>query len=88
MNEATEKIVGEVTNFFAKISVAGIDLSSGVKVGDTLHFKGATTDFTQLVESMQIDRNQVMEAKAGDSIGIKVKEEVRKGDKIYIVSQS
>ena len=85
MNEVTEKLAGEVTNFFSRISVAGIDLSAPVKVGDNLHFKGATTDFTEIVESMQIDRNQVTEAKAGDAIGIKVKMEVRKGDKVYLV---
>jgi translation elongation factor EF-1alpha len=87
MSEITEKEVGIITNFFERISVAGIDLTGTVKVGDNLHFKGATTDFTQQIESMQIEHQNVTEAHAKDAIGIKVKEKVRKGDKVYLISQ-
>ena len=86
MSEGTEKEVGIVTNFFDRISVAGIDLTGPVKVGDTLHFKSASTDFTQAIESMQIERQNITEAKAGDAIGIRVKEKVKKGDKVFVTS--
>jgi hypothetical protein len=86
MSDASEKLVGEVSNYFNRISVAGINLTATVKVGDSLHFKGANTDFIQVVDSLQIDRNFVSEAKAGFSIGIKVKMEVRKGDKVYVAN--
>jgi translation elongation factor EF-1alpha len=81
-----EKIIGFVSNYFSKISVAAVDVTSGtVSVGDTLHFLGHTTDFESPVNSMQIERESVTVAKKGDSIGIKVPEKVREGDKVYRV---
>ncbi len=82
--EVKEKEIGKVFTYFAKIGVAGIELTGKLKVGDTIHIKGATTDFEQEVGSMQIENKSVKEAKAGDSIGIKVKERVRPGDKIFL----
>jgi len=80
-----KKEVGEVIHFFGKIMVAAIKLSDTVKTGDKLLVEGATTGFEQVIESMQIDNNDVPEAKAGDDIGIKVKERVREGDRVYKV---
>lgn len=80
-----EKEVGKVTHFFTKIGVGVIKLSSKLKVGDGVHFKGATTDFTQKAESMQIEHENVEEAKKGQSIGLKVNEPVREGDVVYKV---
>ena len=81
-----EKQIGTVIDFFAKIGVAAFRVESGVlKVGDTIHIKGHTTDLTQQVASMQIDRNAIQEAKPGDDVGIKVKDRVRKGDTVYKV---
>ena len=78
--------VGVVQDYFAKIGVAAIELTSGsIKVGDTLHFVGHTTDFTDTVKSMQIEHEQVEEAKAGDSVGIKVSDRVRIHDKVFKV---
>jgi len=54
-------------------------------VGDKIHIKGHTTDFEQVVESMQIENRPVEEAKAGDDVGIKVKERVRPNDTVYRV---
>lgn len=82
--KAKEKEVGKVFTYFAKIDVAGIEVSGKFKVGDTLHFKGATTDFEQKVDSMQIDNKSVKEVKKKDSIGIKVKDRVRPGDKVFL----
>src|SRR3972149_4709547 len=75
-----EEEVGRVMDYFAKISVAGIDLAAKLRVGDTIRIKGHTTDLEQVVESMQIDRDSVEEAGAGDKIGVKVKDRCRGGD--------
>lgn len=75
--------VGEVFTYFSKVGVAGIKLSGTLKVGDKIRIKGATTDFEQTLDSIQVDRNEIEEAKEGDKIGIKVKDRVREGDKVY-----
>lgn len=81
-----ERSVGIVIQYFAKPEVAAIQLTDGeIKVGDNLRFKGATTNFEQKIESMQIDRVPVQSAKAGQSVGIKVKERVRQHDKVFVV---
>jgi len=81
-----EKKVGEVIKFFAKINVAAIRLSEGsLKVGDTIHIVGHTTDVTETVESMQIENKNVQEAGPGADIGIKVKGRVRESDIVHKV---
>lgn len=77
--------IGEVSDFFARPVVAGINLSAPLKLGDKIHIKGHTTDLEMVVNSMQINNANVTEAKAGDSIGIKVTDRVRRGDKVYKV---
>jgi hypothetical protein len=74
--------VGEVIKFFAKPSVAAIRVIGPIKVGDELHFKGATTDFVQAIESMQIDNAVVTEVQSGALVGIKIKDKVRPGDDV------
>lgn len=78
--------IGRVSDFFAHPVVAGIELSGKIKLGDKIHIKGHTTDLELTINSMQIDRVDVTEAKTGDSIGIKVAERVRRGDKVYKVT--
>jgi len=78
-----EEIVGKVSDFFARPVVAGIELTAVLKVGDRIRIKGHTTNLKLTVESMQIDNSKVEEAKAGDSIGVKVGERVRSGDMVY-----
>ena len=79
-----EKEIGFVSNYFSKISVAAVEITDGtVSVGDTLYFLGHTTDFESTVNSMQIEHKSVTEATKGDSVGIKVSERVREGDKVY-----
>ncbi len=80
-----EELVGQVMDFFARPVVAGIDLTGTLKVDDRIHITGHTTDLELTVDSMQINNADVSEAKAGDSIGIKVSERVRRGDKVYRV---
>ncbi|HEY56401.1 MAG TPA: translation elongation factor-like protein [Dehalococcoidia bacterium] len=81
-----EVAIGKVNDFFARPVVAGIELTAAVKVGDTIHITGHTTDLTLTIDSMQIDNMNVDQAKAGDNIGIKVTERVRRGDTVYKVS--
>lgn len=75
--------VGKITHFFSKICVAVIELKRPLKVGDTIAVKGPTTDFEQAVDSMQIEHENVKEAKAGQSIGLKVAQRVRETDVVY-----
>jgi putative protease len=82
---SVEEQVGTVTHFFSKISVAIIELTGPLKVGDTIHITGHTTDVTQPVTSMQVEHEQRQEAKAGDAVGVKVDANVREGDKVFLV---
>ena len=81
-----EEEIGKVSDFFARPVVAGIDLTGTLKAGDKIHIKGHTTDMEFVVESMQINNVNVTEAKAGDAVGIKVSDRVRRGDTIYKVT--
>jgi len=75
--------IGRITHFFTKISVAVIELTTPLAVGDTILIKGPTTDFEQTVESMQIEHNNVQRAEAGQSIGLRVAQRVRENDMVY-----
>jgi putative protease len=78
-----EQIIGKVSDFFARPVVAAIELTAALRVGDKIHIKGHTTDLELNIDSMQIGNVRVEEAKAGDSVGVKVPERIRKGDKVY-----
>ena len=83
-----EEQVGVVIKFFAKPSVAAIEITSGtIKKGDVLRYKGHTTDFSERVESMEVDNQAIEEAKVGDLVGLKVKERVRENDRVYRVEE-
>jgi putative protease len=79
------EIIGKVTHYFSKIGVAVIELTGTLSVGDTIHIKGATTDFTQEVTSMQVEHKEVETASAGQGIGMKVDEPCREHDIVYKV---
>lgn len=82
-----EQEVGIVEHWFGHIDVAGIKITKGpVKVGDKLHFKGHTTDFTDTIQAIQIEHNSVPEAKTGDDVGIRVSQRVREHDKVFKVA--
>ena len=81
---AEEVEIGHVSYYFGNIQVAAIELTEGeLAVGDTIHIKGHTSDFTHTIDSMQIDRAEVDHAKKGQSIGIRVSEHAREHDKVY-----
>lgn len=78
-----EKEIGAVKHYFTKIGVAVIKLTKGgLKVGDTIHIKGATSDFTQKIDSMQIEHEKIKEAKKGQSVGLKIAEHAREKDTV------
>ena len=78
------KKVGVVFKYFAKVGVAAITLTDApLQVGDQIRIVGATTDITQTIESMEIDRNKVERAEPGQSVGIMVKDRVRENDMVY-----
>jgi hypothetical protein len=79
--------IGKIAHYFSKISVAVIELSDTLKTGDTIHVKGATTDFTQTVDSMQIEHEKVEEATAGQSIGMKIVAHAHEHDKVFKVEE-
>ena len=81
-----EQIIGTVSDFFARPVVAAIELTAPLKLGDKIHIKGHTTDLELIVDSMQINNVDVKEAKAGDSVGVKVSERVRKSNAVYKVT--
>ena len=81
-----EEVIGEVSDFFARPVVAGIELTATLKLGDKIHIKGHTTDIELTVESMQINNVDAKEAKTGDAVGVKVSDRVRRGDTIYKVT--
>ena len=80
-----EKVIGQISHYYGHISVGIILLSDALKVGESIHVKGHSEDFNQPVDSMQIEHANVPEAKAGDSIGIKVAQKVHPGDKVFKV---
>jgi putative protease len=84
----SEEKIGVVEHFFNKVSVAAIKITGGeLKIGDTIHFVGAHTDFIQKISSMQINRNPVNTVKKGDDVGIKVQDKVREHDVVYKIHE-
>jgi selenocysteine-specific translation elongation factor len=79
------KQIGIVSNYFEHVGVAALKLTEGIKVGDKIRIVGGETDFEQEIESMQIHHDKVESAKAGDEVGIKIKEKVRSGYKVFRV---
>ncbi len=79
------KLVGLITHYFPHVQAAVIKLKESLVMGNTVKIKGHTTDLTQIITSMQIDRVDISSAKKGDEIGLQVSSRVRQGDKVYKV---
>ncbi len=80
-----EKQVGRITHFFGKAGVAAIELEDELKVGDTIHVEGHTSDWTQQVDSLQIEHESVEKAGPGDVVGLKIDGRAREHDLVYKV---
>jgi hypothetical protein len=76
-------LLGKVADYFGHVSAIAVTLQADLAVGDTIRVKGHTTDFTEPVATLEIEHQTVTAAKAGDGVGIGVKERCRKGDKVY-----
>jgi len=82
-----EEEIGKIVHYYNNIEVGLIELTASLKAGDTIHIKGAHDDFTQSVESMQIEQDKIEEGKAGDTVGVKVTQKVHENDKVYKVTE-
>ena len=81
--ETEGQLIGKITHYYSHIGVAVIELSDTLKVGEAIRIVGGETDFTQTVDSMEVEHQKVEAAKVGDSVGLKVQEKVRDGYKVY-----
>jgi hypothetical protein len=79
--------IGLVTHFFDHIHVAALTLTETIRVGDTLHFLGHSTDFKQKVTSLQIEHKAVNEARAGDDVAMEVAQQVHPNDKVFRITE-
>jgi len=78
-----EKEIGEISHYYPGIEVAVVEVLDEIRVGEEIAVRGYTTDFTQTIDSMEIGHKKVDAARKGDSVGLKVKDRVREGDKVY-----
>ncbi len=84
--KSQETLIGRITHYYSHLSVGIIELTDGeLKVGDTIHIKGKHTDFTQTVDSIQIEHQTMTHAEKGKVVGIKIKEKVREHDQVFRV---
>lgn len=81
------KPIGKITHYFGGISVGIVKFNKKVDVGEKIKFKGATTDFEQIIESMQYDHQDIKSAKKNQEVGIKIEQKVREGDEVYAVGE-
>jgi len=77
------KAIGKITHYYGHLNVAIVKFSRVVKVGESVHFKGANTDFVQTISSMQYDHKDIASAKKGQEVGIKVDQKVHDTDQVY-----
>jgi len=83
-----EKLIGKITHYFTNIGVAVVEITAGkLNIGDKVHIKGATSDFEQSIDSMQVEHENVKIAKKGDAVGLKADQQVREGDEVYLISK-
>jgi len=75
--------IGTVMHYFTHLSVAAVELTQPLRIGDRIHIKGHTTDLVQTVDSMQIEHTAVEQAGAGDDVALRVDDHVRENDQIY-----
>lgn len=84
-----DKPVGKITHYYDKIGVAVVELADTIKVGNQIRIKAPEsstreTDFTQIVNSIQVEHKQVEIAKKGEAVGMKVDQPVKDGDQVYL----
>jgi hypothetical protein len=81
-----EEAVGTVTHYYSHLSVAIIQVNNGMlRTGDSIHIQGHSTDFTQPVESMELEHQHIDQATAGQTVGVRVRDHVREHDIVYLI---
>ncbi len=83
-----EQPVGKLSHYFGHLGVAAMKLTGELRVGDQVRIKGHTTDFTQLIESLEIEHQRVDRGAPGDDVAFKVQEKARVGDQVFRVTGS
>ncbi len=83
-----EKLVGKVTHFYTHLKVAIVKFKQEVRVASKLHFKGATTDFSMVIGSLQYNHKPINKAPKGKQTGLKVTKRVREGDLVFLEKQT
>jgi selenocysteine-specific translation elongation factor len=78
-----EKQIGTITNFFSKIGVAVIELTGTIELGDEIRIAGGDREFTQTVDSMQIEHEPIEKAEAGQEVAVKLEQKARANDLVY-----
>ena len=79
------KEIGKIINYFDHVGVAAIQLTGGIKLGDTIRIVGGDSDFTEVIDSIQVEGKNVESAKKGEGIGVKISAKARKGYKVFLV---
>ena len=79
--------IGEISHYYDKLCVAVIEVAAQkLKVGDIIRISGHDKEFTQEVESLQVEHDKVQEVSPGESAGLKVDEPVKAGDRVFLVT--
>lgn len=81
--EQEGKLIGKITHYYGHIGVGVLELTDTLRVGDTIRVVGGETDFTQTVESMEVEHQKVQEARSGDSVGLKLDQKAKEGYRVY-----
>lgn len=81
----TDFKIGEITHYYDKIGVAVLELSADLAAGDEIRISGHDHEFTQKVDSMQVEHESIKEAKKGQTVGLKIDQEVKDGDEVFKV---
>ena len=80
-----DKELGKVIHYFDRAMVAVIRLSDDLKVGETVKFVHGENEFTQTIDSMEIDHKKIQSAGRGEEVAMKVEQKTREGARIYRV---
>ncbi|MEE8581163.1 MAG: hypothetical protein V3T33_06190 [Myxococcota bacterium] len=87
MARSVPTLLGSVTHYYSHVGAAIVQIDSGeLRVGDTLHFRGRTTDFYQRVERLELEHQPIQRAVAGQDVGIQVSQRVREHDEVFRLS--
>ena len=86
-SKVKEVLVGNITHFFSKANAGVVKLKASLKLRDTIHIKGHTTDFIQEINSLQIDNKPIKSASRGKLAGFLSAQRVRTGDKVYKIAK-